>query len=348
MPGVATKSPALEVNWASSIDDHVIALRWSPGGSRIAAASVSGPVAIYCADTGERKLDLAGHRFGTAQVEWSPAGGAPLLASCGQDGLIRIWDATSGRELAALEGGCAWVDHLAWSRQGNFLASAAGRKLRLWDLRDPAEPRLLHDYHEHASTIAAIAWKPGVDELAACGYNGLTFWSPASATMLRRFDWKGSMLTLAWSPDGKYIATGNQDSTVQFWMMGTGKELQMWGYRSKIRELAWDQRSRYLATGGSSVAVVWDCSGKGHSGSKPLMLDFHQRLLTQLVFQSEGNLLASGCDEGLVAVWRPGKEPRPLATAYLSSAISQLSWSPANRRLAAGTADGTLQILRSP
>ena len=348
MPGLATKAAALDVHWESAIGDHVIGLCWSPGGSRVAAAPVTGPLAIYCGDTGERKLDFAGHGFGTAQVAWSPASKAPVLASCGQDGCIRIWDAAAGRQLAELKGGADWVEHLAWSRTGQYLATAAGRKLRMWNLSDPAQPELLHDYDEHASTIAGIQWKPGADELAACGYNGLTFWSPTQHTMLRRFDWKGSMLTLAWSPDAKYIATGNQDSTVQFWMMGTGKELQMWGYRAKIRELAWDQKSRYLATGGSSVAVVWDCSGKGPSGSKPLLLEFHQRLLTQLKFQEEGGLLASGCDEGLVAVWRPGKDPKPLATAYLATGVSQLAWSPSGRRLAVGTEDGSVQILRAP
>ena len=348
MPGLAAKAPALDVHWESIISDHVIGLCWSPGGSRIAAAAVSGPLAVYCANTGERKFDLPGHGFGTTQLAWSPASQAPILASCGQDGRIRIWDTVAGRELAVLEGGAEWVEHLAWSRTGEYLATAAGRRLRMWDLRAPAAPQLLHGYDEHPSTIAGIQWNPGADELAACGYNGLTFWSPAQKTMLRRFDWKGSMLTLAWSPDAKYIATGNQDSTVQFWMMGTGKELQMWGYPAKIRELAWDPKSRYLATGGSSVAVVWDCSGKGPAGSKPTMLQFHDRLLRQLTFQNEGNLLASGCDEGLVAVWRLGKEANPLATAYLNGSIAQLAWSPSGRRLAVGTGHGVIQILRTP
>lgn len=346
MPGLATKAQALDPHWTAALDDHIIGLGWSSGGSRIAAASVSGPIAVHCADTGERKFVLDGHGFGTTRMAWSPAGN--VLASCGQDGYLRLWDAIHGRLFAAREGGATWVEHLAWSRTGEYLATAAGRRLRMWDVRDPAAPQLLHDYDEHPSTIAGIAWKPGTDELAACGYNGLTFWSPTQRTMLRRFDWKGSMLTLAWSPDAKYIATGNQDSTVQFWVMATGKELQMWGYRAKIRELAWDPKSRYLATGGAPVAVVWDCSGKGPSGTKPLMLEFHQRLLSQLTFQAEGNLLASGCEEGLVAVWRPGKETKPLATAYLEGGVSQLAWSPSGRRLAVGTGQGEIQILRAP
>ena len=156
------------------------------------------------------------------------------------------------------------------------------------------------------------------------------------------------MLALVWSPDGKYISTGNQDSTIQFWIVESGKELHMSGYNAKIRELAWDCRSRFLASGGSATVVVWDCSGKGPSGTKPYLLDYHSTLLTQLRFQSQGTLLASACQEGLVAIWRPGKDPRPLATAHAGSKVTQLAWAPTNKRLAVASAAGRVSVLRSP
>jgi WD40 repeat protein len=156
------------------------------------------------------------------------------------------------------------------------------------------------------------------------------------------------MLVLAWSPDGRYIATGNQDSTIQFWNIASGKELQMWGYPAKIRELAWDCRSRYLASGGASSVVVWDCSGKGPAGTKPVMLEFHEERLTQLAFQSEGKTLASGCNEGWVSMWRPGNGRKPLGVMHLGAAVTQLTWSPSNRRLAAASDGGRVAVFRAP
>ncbi len=326
--------------WQAQIDDFVVSLSWSPDGKWLAAASVSGPIAILDASSGRMAHRLSGHGFGTMQIAWSADG--KLLASAGQDGKARLWDPLSGAQRAELEGGAPWVERLAWAPRGNYLATAAGRRLRLWN----ADGELIQDWPLQNATIADIAWNPRHNTLASCGYNGLCFWSPDSNEATRRFDWKGSMLVLSWSPDAKYIATGNQDSTIQFWIMATGKELHMWGYPAKIRELSWDARSRYLASGGAASVVVWDCSGKGPAGTKPVTLDFHERLLTQLAFQREGSLLASGCEEGLVAVWRPGKSDDPLATAHLESAIGQLAWSPDHKILAAGAASGRVAALR--
>jgi WD40 repeat protein len=230
------------------------------------------------------------------------------------------------------------------------MASAAGKFLRLWDYRQGRlSTDLMRCFPPQVSTIASIGWKPGKsDILATCGYNGLSFWSQEKSDPLQTFPWKGSMLTLAWSPDGKFIATGNQDSTIQFWNIATGKELRMWGYPSKITALSWDCRSRYLASGGSATPVVWDCSGKGPANTKPITLDFHSTLLTQLAFQPEGSILASGCQEGLVATWRPGKSELPLATAHLGHGITRFAWSASNNRLAVGTASGEVHILRAP
>ncbi|MBY0375158.1 MAG: WD40 repeat domain-containing protein [Bryobacteraceae bacterium] len=355
MPGLAVRSsarPALDPHWETETGGHIISLRWSPGGTALAAATADGPILILDEDSGRPRVTVPGHHGGTVQVDWRPGpesqGG--VLASAGCDGRVRLWHPHLGAEMMTLDAGAEWVERLAWSPTGEFLATAAGRKLRLWDFRDPAAPgKLLHTYPDQQSTIADIAWKPGSSNvLASCGYNGLAFWSPSKPDATRKFDWKGSTLTLTWSPDAKYIATGNQDSTIQFWYVDSGKELQMWGYRTKIRELAWDGRSRFLASGGSATGVVWDCSGKGPAGTKPHLLEYHSALLSQLTYQSEGAILASGCQEGLVAMWRPGKEKQPLATAHLGSAITQLAWTPSNKRLAAGTAAGLVAVFRTP
>lgn len=337
----------LDIEWEARVSGHVISLGLSPNGSMLAAASADGPITLIAQDTGRIHIEMAGHNGGTAQVEWRP--GADTLASAGMDGKVRLWKGATGEQVTLLDCGTGWVECLAWSPRGEYLATATGRRLRLWDFTDSnSEGRLIREFPAQESTISDIGWKPGTEDvLASCGLNGLSLWSPTGETCTRHLPWIGSMLRLAWSPNGKYIVTGNQDSTIQFWLMETGKELRMWGYPSKIRELAWDSKSRYLATGGSATGVVWDCSGKGPAGSKPLLLDFHAALLTQLVFENEGLMIASGCQEGLVAVWRLGKDSRPMRTAHLGSAVTQLLWAGGNSRIVAATADGQVMVLRT-
>lgn len=364
---------------------HVIALRWSPDGRSAAAASADGSIALFDGSNGTWQHTLPGHAVGTLALAWHPAG--LVLASSGQDGAIRFWDPLTGSERLALSGGGAWVERIAWSplvvpagavprgRQaraparasptntGALLASAAGKVLRFWDLNGA----LLREVRDHPSTIADIAWMPGTGRvrpldglatppdpagsrpiLAVATYGGLTIRRPDHDVPLGRYAWKGSTLVIAWSPDGRYIATGDQDATVHLWVTRTGQDLQMWGYPTKVRELAWDATSRYLATGGSPAVTIWDCSGKGPEGTRPLQLEAHKELLSALAFQHRGALLASGCGAGLVAIWQVGKSNRPLATARLASGISQLAWSPDDRLLAVGTEQGEVVVFAAP
>jgi WD40 repeat protein len=104
---------------------------------------------------------------------------------------------------------------------------------------------LLRDWPDHASTVTDLVWRPCGLELTSSAYGGVRLWSPGGNEPVREFAWKGSVLRLAWSPDGKYLATGDQDSTVHFWIAAIGQDLHMFGYPMKARELAWDVASRF-------------------------------------------------------------------------------------------------------
>jgi len=328
--------------WRSALGDHVVRLEWSSDGKFLAAADVTGPLALFSAD-GHTRRDLPGHGFGTMGLAWQPGTALAkprLLASSGQDGKIRLWDSVSGAQVAVMEGGAAWVEHLAW---GQALASAAGRKIRLWNesgemLRELVHPR---------STVAGLSWQPASNspKLAVIGYGGLLLYSETD--LLKDYAWKGSSLSLAWSPDGKFIATGDQDATIHFWFAESGQDLQMWGYPTKVLQLAWDSSSRYLATGGSTSAVIWDCSGRGPEGRKPLMLPPHEELISALAWQPGGDLLASGGLEGFVFAWNIKKsKQKPLFAADLGEPVSQLAWSPDGKCLAVGSETGDVIVYR--
>ena len=331
----------LRVNWSATISDHVIDLAWSPDGRYIAAASVLGPVTIF--EDGRRAVvhTFEGHEFGTMSIAWRPD--SKVLASAGQDGKIRLWDMTSGEASHSLDGGAAWVEHLAWSGgKKPMLASAAGRKLKLWN----AVGALVRECPDHQSTISGLQWKPHARQLASIAYGGVTLWDPHQSEAVRRMEWTGSSLVIAWSPDGKHIATGDQDSTVHFWIMSTGNDLQMSGYPTKVRELSWDATSRYLATGGGEEVTVWDCSGRGPAGTEPITLSRHQDFLSVLRFQHRGKLLASGGADSLVCVWELQDRHRSLAVheAVLTAGITSLVWSPNDQYIAVGDESGGVSV----
>jgi WD40 repeat protein len=331
--------------WQQTLNDHIIAVAWSPvRGDQVAAAAVSGPIAIGDRKTGALLHTLPGHAFGTMALAWHPDGA--VLASAGQDGKVRLSQVATGEPTHTLPGGAPWVEQVTWcpapdGKRPPLLASAAGKVLRFWD----ANGALVQEHNDHSSTIADIQWHRKRNELAVAPYGGVMLRNPDHPTDARHFRWKGASLKLAWSPDGKYVASGDQDSTVHFWYANSGQDLQMWGYPTKVRELAWDPTSRYLATGGGPAVIVWDCSGKGPEGTKPLTLEAHRDYLTALAFQHKGSLLASAGQDGQVYLWAPGQEKTPLTRVSYPAPVTQIAWSPDDRHLLVGTDNGVIEVL---
>lgn len=345
MPGLIERkvgAPSIPQIWQATLDESAVSLDWSASGSWLAAVSASGTVCIFDASDGSCIQQLSAHRFGATCIAWHPQDAR--FATAGQDGFVRLWDARVDGLVKELNAGAEWVEHLAWTDNGLLLATAAGRKLKVWT----KEGELVREYPDHPNTIAAIAWRSGSEELVSACYGQLQFWAPGSSEVQRMFEWRGSILSLAWSPDGRYLCHGNQDATVHFWIVKTGKELQMWGYPTKVRELAWDHRSRYLATGGGASITVWDCSGKGPANTKPATLDFHRAPVTGIAYQNSGGTLASGCAHGQLALWKPSKRKEPDVVAVLSAGITDIAWSPDDRFVATAAEDGCIVIFRCP
>lgn len=334
----------LRPGWTATLPDHVIGLSWSPDGWFLAAAAVSGPVAVFDA-AGKAVHQLPGHGFGTAAVAWQPTGA--LLATAGQDGKVRIWD--GGAEVLAIDAGTTWVERLAWHPSGDKLAAAAGKVARVWNSYG-AYDEWGFSTPAQAGTVTDVGWRPGSQQLAVLGYGAANVYDLASGGAVTHiFAWKGSPLALAWSPDGSVLAHGNQDATVHFWYANSGKDLQMSGYPSKVRELSWDASGRYLATGGGPMVCVWDCGGpKGPEGTQPAMLEGPEDTITAVGWQRRGYLIAGAARDGRVVLWQPAnkKVPKVGEFRFKDAEASALAWSPDDRTLAVGAGDGTVAVLR--
>ena len=113
-----------------------------------------------------------------------------------------------------------------------------------------------------------------------------------------------------------------------------------------IRALAWSPDSEWLATGSGATVVVWNCSGKGPAGTKPLMLTTHRGALTAMQFQGKGSLLASGSATGEVFIWHLGYPDAPVARHNFTQAVSALAWSRNDQTLAVAGADGALSVIQ--
>jgi WD40 repeat protein len=311
----------------ATLDDYVSAVAWSPDGDRLVAASLAGEVALL-ANGAVRPLP--GHPGGVLGACWSADG---TLATAGQDGFVR---AHRGDESWSVELG-GWVHALAWRPDSSLLAAGAGRDAVLIDTSGAVVVR-----HRAPATVASLTWVPGGRRVGVGHYGGITWLEPPGESPKKRFEWKGSILTLVASPDGRWVASGNQDNSVHVWRLWSGDDMQMTGYAAKIEHLAWHPTSRWLCVGDIGEVTCWDFAGRGPQGSRPKELKGHGRRITGLAFG--GKRLASASADGTVRFWTlPSTKVERVVE--VSEEISSICWHPSHRRLAVGGAQGRVVVV---
>jgi WD40 repeat protein len=346
VPGVSeSRRRPLAFVWHAKLDDYITAVAWSPDGRQLAAASVSGQLGIYDAEKGQglHILDRA-HADGGDAVAWRPDGRA--LATAGRDGTWRLWDPTEGRQMIECEAGAPWPEHLAWSpapldAKGHRLALGAGSRVSFWTEAGESAGEAI----SFPRTVAQIAWVLGGKTLAVATSAGVSLRDPLTGTGERAFSSRDAMISMAFSPSGKWLLTGNQDCSVHVWNTDSNAEMHMRGYAAKVRHLMWHRGSRWLATDGGPTISVWDCSGPGPQGRTPTLLEWHTDLVTALHYQPQGDWLASGSRDGGVAIWSPTQRQTLITAGKISSGVTRVAWSPDGRLLAATGEAGEIQVL---
>ena len=122
---------ALQESYHLTLDDFIIDLAWSPDGSRLAAVTVEGGVFLIDLERDATNPEFIGqHDGGGNSISWSWDG--VEFATAGHDGVAKVWDGHSGREIACVQAGDSWVGKVVYHPRKRVLASVAGKHLRLW------------------------------------------------------------------------------------------------------------------------------------------------------------------------------------------------------------------------
>ena len=338
----------LTKHWAAQLDDYVIDLAWSADGALLAAASAAGPILLLATPDGARRHELPGHENGTNAIAWR----GTVLASGGQDGAVKFWDALAGQHTATATLGSTWIEQLQWAGGTNatggtddtlpaHLFASAGRGLSA--LRPDAS--VAHSFKPVPKSITAVARHPAGGAIAVAYFGGVTIWDADDFIAQKELPYANGIQALVWSPDGKWLVSGNQDPSVHLWIPEKDVELHMSGYEGKVKHLTFDHSSRWLATSGGRDACVWDCDGDGPEGREPAMLP-HDAPVCAVAFQNRHGLLASAAQDGVVHLWSPERKQPLRATVRMPSAATKLVWSPDDRYLAIGSEKGIVYVLK--
>lgn len=214
----------------------VNAVHFTPDGLRVVVATgvagLGGVAEIRTVGDGKLERRFEGLRDILYDAELSPDG--KVLAACGYDKSIILWDAATAKPLAALEGHTGAVFDIAFSPDGRVLVSAsADDTCKVWRVADGAR---LDTLPQPLKAEYACAFSPDGGSIVAAGAdNNLRVWTfvsrdkPAiNPPALARFAHEGAIVKLAYSPDGGKLVTLAEDRTVKVWRARDFVELKAW------------------------------------------------------------------------------------------------------------------------
>lgn len=293
---------------------RVTAVVWSPDASQLLSASYDKTIRLWDASSGKILHILRSHTDRVNAVAWSPDG--KHIASASDDSLVHIWNAASRQVIFTYDRHVGKVLTLAWSPDGTRLASASSDKtVQVWEV---SNGRLIATYSGHAQPVYALAWSPDGKRIASgSGDRTVQIWEPVKDTRTnffvaifslntRPFTYRGhaqKITALAWSPDGRRIASTSNDKTMQVWDVVNGRLGFIYhNPSSAMNAVAWSSDSRYLTAGSNDkTAQVWDAitrkSLATYSG--------HTGYVTTVAWSPDRGRIASAGVDRTIQVWRP-------------------------------------------
>ena len=313
---------SFDIPWAVAI---------SLNGQYWAAGSRRGEVRVWREEGRLLHLAWQAHTDTVRALAFSPDG--RTLATGSWDGTIKLWviesrtlsggQAGPGEEPGRLSQSLLWttwvtdnIESLAFAPDGRTLASGGDAAIvQLWDAHNGTHSQALSG---QSGPVFALAWSPdgsllasgGVDggiRLASAGSNTLvTIWDLDGLTPPRLLRGHRSLVFgVAWSPDGRFLASSGLDNAVRLWDATTGEARQILRDPDHVNTLfygvAWSPDGKFLASASYHQGMhVWEVT----TGTRRWVGRAQPTRIRRVAWSPDGRYLASGGDDGSVCLWK--------------------------------------------
>jgi WD40 repeat protein len=253
------------------------------------------------------------------------------------DGLVKVWDAASGLLLFNMAGHKGTVEAIAFSPDGKYIATAiSDTSARIWDAIPRGEIRVIH-----AGGTPLPYYSPDGAKLFSGIVDSAKLWDVASGEeLLTLTGHTGFIEAVAFSLDGKFVATGSWDGTAKIWDATTGQILHsLAGHTDQVGQPAFSPNGKQLATAGYDKTVkFWDVATGQELASIDLPNPEHC-----VDFSPDGTRVAVGGD-GPVVVLDITSQQEIFRIPVRTNVVYQVFYSPNGKYLAIASNDTSARV----
>ncbi len=303
-------------------------------GDRIAALDANGRLTIRDYPSGREKF-ATDSKVGTFYTVTSTLAFAPddaALAAVLDFDRVGLLNPESGRQIATM-GSSGFANALAVSPDGTVLAVATNNAGVAIIRPDAPEqpPELLGDAHSY---ILQVAISPDGETIACADEEGqVTLWQFKERRPLASLaEHTGAVYSLAFTRDGKYLASGGEDGTVAVRELSSGC-VRRFGHPATVYAVAFSAAGDVMATGdGRGMIRIWDL----HDTSSQDQLRGHDGSVYSLAFRGRKSQLASGGKDHSIRIWDVSTGKPMAVWRDHSGTVPCVAYSPDGSRLASG------------
>jgi WD40 repeat protein len=253
---------------------EVLAIAYDKSGKMLVSGGSDKTIKVWDTDNGLESLTFRGHDAPVVSVAFSPLGPGSHVVSASIDGVIKLWDANTGKNVLDLGRHGKGMIRAAIGLNGTRIGSVSiDGTVRIWDAILGKESVRLGGHVQRETTLK--------------GHGSLEDYP---------------RVAIAFSSDGKHLATSSGDKNVILWNVLTGHEvITLKGHAIYVTSIAFSADGKRIVTGSCDATVrVWDLTTQGR---EILNIEGNDEFVESVAVSNDGRTLAAGNRNGCVKLW---------------------------------------------